>query len=152
MDYEALANILPLAPANWNEHHVARWLQFVHLEPLIASFCTYSLMQQSIVSTDHSYSPSLHSTSISWESPIASSSANLCDGLRRVLPSSMLISCLSMITRRMCLPIRTWCLFLGRICKCNASIPLRDKWKQQEGRSQCIIRMRGWWCEAAMEI
>ncbi len=38
MDYDALAQILPLAPQLWTTQHVQLWLQFVHLPTLSFAF------------------------------------------------------------------------------------------------------------------
>lgn len=45
MDYDALAQLLPLPTGSWNQFHVQQWLQFVHLDNLIPSFSTQEPIQ-----------------------------------------------------------------------------------------------------------
>ena len=52
MDYQALAQVLPVAPHQWALPHVCQWLDFVQLKQLKAPFGTYSTIQRTIRSMD----------------------------------------------------------------------------------------------------
>lgn len=52
MDYDALAQLLPVPPHSWNLRHVEQWLQFVHLHNLMPSFSTFSSKQTNNISTE----------------------------------------------------------------------------------------------------
>jgi hypothetical protein len=58
MDYEALAQLLPLPAHLWQASDVTQWLHFIHLPALAPSFRTPRLIQNLSASSDRL---SLHS-------------------------------------------------------------------------------------------
>lgn len=46
MDYQALAQVLPLSPSHWNNQHVQLWLHFIHLPTLAQPFSTPPINRQ----------------------------------------------------------------------------------------------------------
>lgn len=67
MDYEALAQLIPVPPALWNHHHLSQWLSFIHLPALTVPFCTSLSTQNIIGSREPPLAHSLSSNLYSWE-------------------------------------------------------------------------------------
>ena len=67
MDYEALAQLVPLPPTLWNHQHITEWLNFIHLPALASSFRTSTFTQNSIVFKDQLSSPSANTNLLNWE-------------------------------------------------------------------------------------